>query len=195
MIFYIYIYIYIIYVKYVQIHTLYKYTGFRGVHGSPKRLAHIGVDRLCHAACLDTLGPLHITRKGQLLRAAATARLYLYMPHSCHNSDSEFPTAIGECRFKRYSIIFHLPLKKKQLRNVKMKMKWGLWRMPLCLAEALQLSPPTFAPPAPLFPAPVFGAGRVLGAAWKLQWAVVIHSIGGFEYMDMCMYIYMYIIL
>lgn len=77
-----------IYVKYVQIHTLYKYTGFRGVHGSPKRLAHIGVDRLCHAACLDTLGPLHITRKGQLLRAAATARLYLYMPHSCHNSDS-----------------------------------------------------------------------------------------------------------
>jgi len=82
------IYIYMIYVKYVQIHTLYKYTGFRGVHGSPKRLAHIGVDRLCHAACLDTLGPLHITRKGQLLRAAATARLYLYMPHSCHNSDS-----------------------------------------------------------------------------------------------------------
>ena len=54
------------------------------------------------------------------------------------------------------------------------------------------LIPPTFAPPAPLFPAPVFGAGRVLGAAWKPQWAVVIHSIGGFEYMDMYIYIYIY---
>ena len=88
--------------------------------GSPKRLAHIGVDRLCHAACLDTLGPLHITRKGQLLRAAATARLYLYMPHSCHTSDSN-------CNWRvSLQTVFHLRLKKKmkkQLRNVKMKMK------------------------------------------------------------------------
>ena len=109
-----------IYVKYVQIHTLYRYTGFRGVHGSPKRLAHIGVDRLCNAACLDTLGPLHIPRKGQLLKAAATARLYLYMPHSCHNSDSN-------CNWRvSLQTVFHLRLKKKQLRNVKMKMGQNL---------------------------------------------------------------------
>ena len=34
---------------------------------SPKRLAHVGVDCLCHASRLGTLGPLHILRKGQLL--------------------------------------------------------------------------------------------------------------------------------